>query len=443
MPHRNLLVLLATIAASYLCYVQGAHNPYCQYVANGLSAIKENSLETVPSNELFDGAMQGMVDVLRRRGDQHSQFLSEAEAGPLRSEIHQQFGGIGVRIGMLGDPPQLKIVAPSDPGTPAAKANLLPGDVIVQIDEKLTAGMGMSDVLDMLRGDPGTPVRLLIRRAPETKPRLVELVRDVIQIDSIFGDRRDVNGRWQFLLPNDRRIAHVRIVSFGERTARELANVLKQTTDQGAQAVVLDLRDNAGGALDAAVAVCEMLLPAGETIVETRGRGETLRQRYVSKSDGEYRGLPLAVLVNQNSASAAEIVAACLQDHQRAIVVGERSYGKGTVQQLVPLESGKSLLKLTWASFRRPNGTNLHHAIGAPADATWGVVPDAGYERTLSPEEYAAYLIDRNRRDEFGQNEMGDARGSATAAMPAAADFVDEPLHLAASVLQRKLGDTP
>src|ERR1043166_811898 len=122
-----------------------------------------------------------------------------------------------------------------------------------------------------------------------------------------------------------------------------------------------------------------MLLPAGKTIVETRGRGQSLLRRYVSDSDGRYTDLPLAVAVNQNSASAAEIVAACLQDHRRAIVVGQRTYGKGTVQQLLPLESGKSLLKLTWASFWRPSGANIHHAVGVPDDAKGGVSPDAGF----------------------------------------------------------------
>src|SRR2546426_10891957 len=124
-----------------------------------------------------------------------------------------------------------------------------------------------------------------------------------------------------------------------------------------------------------------MLLPAGKTIVETRGRGQVLLRRYMSEADGRYVDLPVAVVVNQNSASAAEIVAACLQDQGRAVVVGQRTYGKGTVQQLLPLESGKSLLKLTWASFWRPSGANIHHAAGVPDDAKWGVLPDTGYER--------------------------------------------------------------
>lgn len=441
MSQRNLLILLLTTALSYTCYVRGEQNPYCRYVADGLSTIRENALETVPSTELFNGAMQGMVDVLRRQGDAYSQFLSEAEADPLRSEIHQQFGGIGVRIGFKGDPPRLEIVGPPDPGTPAARENLLPGDHIVKIDGKPTAGMPMNDVLRLIRGKPGTTVELLIQHPEEPQPRLVKLVRDIIQIESVLGDHRAADGGWQFLLTEDPRIAHIRIVSFGEQTAAELARVLKNVTARGAEAVALDLRDNAGGALDAAVAVCEMLLPAGKSIVDTRGRGQTVRQRYVTKRDGEYRDLPLAVIVNQNSASAAEIVPACLQDHGRAVIVGQRTYGKGTVQQLVALESGKSLLKLTWASFWRPSGANIHRALGAPADAKWGVRPDAGYERKLSPDEYATYRQYRSFQDGPGQSEAASDIGGNAA--PEAADFVDQPLQLAVGYLRGKLGDPP
>jgi carboxyl-terminal processing protease len=149
----------------------------------------------------------------------------------------------------------------------------------------------------------------------------------------------------------------------------------------------------------------------------------------------------MAVLVDQNSASAAEIVAACLQDHGRAIVVGQRSYGKGTVQQLLPLESGKSLLKLTWASFWRPSGANIHHAAGAPDEANWGVTPDAGYESKLSPEDYKTYLAYREKRDGLGNI---NAEGSSDRDVAAkVAGYVDKPLQLAVKYLQSKLSGNP
>lgn len=440
MSHRNFLLLLVTTVVSYVCYVQGAQNPYGRYVANGLAAIEDNSLEPVPSHELFDDAMEGMVKALADHGDQHSQFLSETKAGQLRSEIHQQVGGIGEHAAFVGEPPQLTIVGPPDPGTPAAKANLTPGVRISQIDGKATGGMRLDDALALIRGEPGTSLRLLVVRSPKATPEEIELVRAIIPTESILGERRAADGHWLFTPEDDPRIAHVRIVSFGERTAYEFGTIMKQLESQGVQGIVLDLRDNAGGSLSAAVAVCESLVAAGKTIVETRGRDHEVRQRYASTSDGLYRDLPVAVIVNQRSASAAEIVAACLQDHGRAVVVGERSFGKGTVQQLVPLESGRSLLKLTWASFWRPNGANVHRTRGATESGAWGVQPDEGYECKLSPAEYEAYQQYRDKRDRYRYPISVDASDSnAGSAGGKSADFVDGPLKMAEIYLAGKL----
>jgi carboxyl-terminal processing protease len=452
MSQRNLLLLLLAIAASYVCYVQGAQNPYGRYVANGLASIKDHSLDPVPNRELFDAAMEGMIQVLRQHGDEHSQFLGEEKAGQLRSEIHQQIGDIGAPVGLVGKPPQLMIVGPAESGTPAAKANLRPGDRILQIDDKPTADMSLNDAQALIRGEPGTSLRIVVQKkvsgtfsaadeVPDTLSTLrIELVRAVIQVESILGDRRGEDGRWIFTLADDPRIAHIRIVAFGERTPYEFTNVMRKLQEEGAQAIVLDLRGNAGGSLGAAVAVSEMLLPAGKTIAETRARDQVVRQRYATTSDGEYREILIAVIVNRTSASAAEIVAACLQDHGRAIVVGERSFGKGTVQQVLPLESGKSLLKLTWAAFWRPNGRNVHRAMGAPDDATWGVLPDAGFEHKLSPEKLAVYQEYRSRRDAFRLSAATEDPEIAEATDQAKSDdFVDEPLNLAERYLATKL----
>jgi carboxyl-terminal processing protease len=437
MSRRNLLILVVAVVVSYACYLRGDQNPFARYAGEGLSTIRQDSLEAVPSRELFDGAMRGMVDVLRQHGDQHSEYRNEAEANRLRSEIHQQFGGIGVRIGFFGEKHRLAIVAPPDPDTPAARARLQPGDFILAINDQSTDGIEMADVLRLVRGKPGTSLRLKIESASQPQTRTVEVVREVINTESVLGDRRDKDGSWQFRLSNDAQIALIRITSFGDRTASEFANVMAKLTGDGVRAIVLDLRDNPGGSLDAAVAVCEMLLPAGKTIVETRGRGKLLLHRYETTGDGKYLDIPMAVLVNQFSASAAEIVAASLQDDGRAIVVGQRSYGKGTVQQLLPLESGKSLLKLTWASFWRPSGANIHHIPSDAKDAKWGVTPDAGYDIPLSAEDYKIYVMYREKRDDFGSIGESDDIDRETAAKIAM--FTDKPLELAVKYLQAKL----
>jgi carboxyl-terminal processing protease len=440
MPQRNLLILLLAAIFAYACYVRGEQNPYTRYLAEGLAAIDEQALEQVPDRELFDAAMKGMVGVLERHGDEHSKYLPQEEAEPLRTDIRQQFGGIGVRIGLEGEPPRLTIVGPPDPGTPADRAHLLPGDQILAIDGHPTPHMMMAEVLRRLRGEPGSRVVLLIRQRHAPQPRAVELVREIINIESILGDRRRPGGGWEYRLQAEPRVAHIRIASFGDRTVQDFASVVEHVTADGAKALVLDLRDNAGGALDAAVAVCEMLLPAGKLIVETRGRDRRLLRRYDTTTDAAHRDLPLAVVINHNSASAAEIVAACLQDHRRAIVAGERSYGKGTVQQLVPLESGRSLLKLTWASFWRPNGARIHRLAGSPANGAWGVTPDAPFQRPLTPEEYAAYRMYRAERDDPALRKPASAANKSE--RDADAGFIDEHLQLAVEYLRGKLAPT-
>lgn len=441
MPQRNFLILLAMIAFSYACYVRGGQNPYTRYVASGLAAIDEDAVERVPDGELFDAAMQGMVDVLHRRGDVHSEFLSEEDAASLRAEIHQQFGGIGVQIRLVGKPPKLVIVGPPEPGSPAAEANLLPGDRIVAIDGHSTEKMSMGEVLHYMRGEPETAVKLMIEPAHEAEPRTVELTRKIINTPSILGDVRGGDGKWQFALTDDPDVALVRITSFGDRTADELRSTLTQLMAAGVQAVVLDFRDNAGGSLDAAVAVCDLLLPGSKPVVETRGRDRSLRRQYAT-SNGEkpFLELPLAVVVNQNSASAAEIVAACLQDHCRAVVVGQRSYGKGTVQQLLPMESGKSLLKLTSASFWRPSGANIHRKPDESESEKWGVSPNPGYEVRLSPDEYAVYRRWRFERDIQGSKADKPVEVDDDADEPKVpGDFTDGQLMKAVEYLRREL----
>lgn len=432
MPQRNLLILLVSLAVSYACFVRGEQNPYARFLAQGLAEIESDALAPVPNKELFNRALAAMVDVLHERGDQHSQFIPSDDADPYQAEMRQQFGGIGVRIRLLGEPPELVVVGAPDPNTPAARADVRANDRIQEVDDKPVAGMNLSEILHWMRGQPGQPVRLLIRHADAQYPEAKVLVREVITIDSVLGDRRTAEGGWEYRLEADPRIAQVRITSFGNKSADELDRVLTRLTDQGVEAVVLDLRDDSGGALDAAVAICDMFLPADEAIVEIRGRDDTLVDRYVSSGRGKFTELPLAVLVNQNSASASEIVAACLQDHGRAVVLGSRSFGKGTVQQLVSIEAGRSLLKLTTANYHRPNGKNIHRAPAAKESDDWGVSPDPGHAVPLDDKDYEAYEKYRSKRDLWGdlppEEQPADSAGSA--------DFVDRPLDAAVEYLE-------
>ena len=439
MPQRNLLIVLVAAAISYACYVRGDQNPYARFASSGLSTIDENSLAAVSSRELFDAAMKGMVGVLHKHGDEHSRFFDERETEALMDEIHQQFGGIGVRIQFLGDPLRLLIVARPDPNTPAQRAKLSRGDEILAIDDRPTARMSMDDVLVAMRGPAGQPIRLKVSPADGSEPTTVELVRENITVESVLGDIRDIEGRWRFRLADDPWIAHLRIRSFGDLTAHEVDRTLEQLVVEGVEAVVLDVRDNAGGTLEAAVDICSLLLPAGQLVVETRGRDGQARERWLTAGLAPPVDLPMAVLVNQNSASAAEIVAAALQDHGRAIVVGQRTYGKGTVQQLIPTQAGKSTLKLTWAGFWRPSGQNIHRIKDAPEDATWGVRPDDGFEVVLSADEYADLQKYRSERDLAGLDALQETDPGDGEPQSAPADFADRQLARAVEGLRQML----
>jgi len=439
---RNLLLFLTTAVISYACYVRAEQNPYARYVASSYSIIDRWSLVNPPDQELFDGALNGMVEVLNKRGDEHSMFVDGQDRDSFREDLIQEFGGIGVRILQLGDPPQLTIVGPPEPGTPAFNSDIRSGDLVVAIDGKLTEGLEMPDVLKLMRGPIGTPVVLSVIHSEEDEPVDIEIVRDVITVESILGDYRDDNNKWQYHLLNDTRIGYMRIIKFGDKTEAELTNHLATLTTEGVQALILDVRDNYGGALDAAVGISDLFLRAGLPIVTTRDRDEQIRERFVSTGRGGYLQLPLAVLINHNSASASEILAACLQDYKRAVIVGERTYGKGTVQRLMPIESGRSLLKLTAATYWRPSGDNIHRMPGNTDADPWGVKPDEGFEVPMDDEQYLLWRKYRYRRDILGPRQEGSLAeqfDEQEGKLPES--FKDEALDMAAKYLQEKLGE--
>lgn len=398
MSRRNFTVLLVSLAIGLLCYSRAERNPYARYASRAYRLVDENSLENPPDEELFSGAVRGMVAVLRERGDVHSGYLEPTTAAPLREEMRQQFGGVGVRVGLEGEPPRVVIVEPPQPGTPAYASPIRPKDLILTVDGFDTAGKGLQEVVSRMRGPVGEPVVVSVRHTDGTEESFT-LVREVIRVPSVVGDRRTADGGWRFPLEEDPRIALVRLTTFANRTVEELAETLDGLTESGVEALVLDVRGNAGGALDAAIGVSELFLPAGAAIVSTRGRDGEVGERFDTADNGPHPRLPLAILINGDTASASEIVAAAMQDHDRAVIVGERSFGKGTVQQLLPLESGRSLLKLTAASYWRPSGENIHRLPGTADSEPWGVTPDNGYEVPLTDEELLAWYQWRRDRD--------------------------------------------
>ncbi len=423
MPRRTIFILILGIVVSFVCYRRAERNIYVRYFAQALQEIDDNYIEPVDDQKLFEGAMTGMVGEL----DRYSGFIRQQQAGDFqRMVLDQKFGGIGIEVTYDKQSRELKVLTPIY-GTPAYKAGIQAGDRIVAVDghdtRALETRQQADDAIELLRGEPGQPVTLEILHPGRTEPVRYQLVRREIHVDSVLGDVRNPDDTWSFLLPGYDRIGYVRIMSFGERTVDELRAALATLERQEARGLILDLRSDPGGLLKAAIGVAELFLDRGDPIVSTRGRNPNIkREEFRADEDGPYRNLPLVVLVNHESASASEIVAAALQDRGRALVAGERTFGKGTVQNVIPLEGNKSKLKLTIATYWRPSGQNIHRLESSKKSDEWGVKPNPQCEVKMSAEEFARWELRRRQRDIIqpkGQNPPQAAAEPAAGPPPA------------------------
>ncbi|MBU4399794.1 MAG: S41 family peptidase, partial [Planctomycetes bacterium] len=231
----------------------------------------------------------------------------------------------------------------------------------------------------------------------EDAARKVTLTREKIHVDTVLGDGRKPDGSWDYMFKPREHIGYVRLVAFSRDTAGELRRVLTQLKNEKMRGLIIDLRFNPGGLLSAAIETSDLFISKGR-IVSAEGRNSPKRA-WDAHEEGTFEGIPMAVLVNRYSASSSEIVAACLQDHRRAGVVGERTWGKGSVQNLIELADGRGALKLTTSSYRRPNGKNIHRFPNAKEGDEWGVTPDESYRITLDGREMLELIRDRRERD--------------------------------------------
>jgi len=282
-------------------------------------------------------------------------------------------------------------------GTPAYNAGVLSGDLIMEIDGLSTEGMNTDKAVEVLTGRPGTSVKLLVMHEGDEKTENLSMTRAIIDVPSVLGDSRKPDDQWDFMLDKEKKIGYIRISSFIQNTTEELKKALADLKSEGMKALILDLRDNPGGLLGAAVEISDLFVDEG-MIVSTKGRN-TIGKSYEAQKEGTLEDFPMAILVNRHSASAAEIVSACLQDHKRAVVIGERSYGKGSVQNIIDLEDGNSVLKLTVAAYQRPSGKNIHRFKNLKDSDEWGVSPNKGMEIKLNPQQYASWFNARRDRD--------------------------------------------
>lgn len=311
--------------------------------------IKKDYVEPVDDKKLLEFAIRGMLSGL----DPHSSYLSEKEFTELQEGTQGEFGGLGIEVGI--EDGFIKVIAPID-DTPAQKAGILAGDLIIRLDEQPVKGMDLEEAVGLMRGKPGSEITLTIMREGEEKPLKITLKRAVIKVASV---------KSRMLEPG---YGYVRLSNFQARTTEEMLKHISQLKEQAKGALsglVLDLRNNPGGVLNGAVAVSDAFLSEGR-IVYTEGRAEDSRLEFKAAPDDVLEGAPIVVLVNGGSASASEIVAGALQDQRRAIIMGSRTFGKGSVQTIIPINQ-HAALKLTTARYYTPSGRSIQAE---------GIVPD-------------------------------------------------------------------
>jgi carboxyl-terminal processing protease len=312
-----------------------------------LNVIKKNYVDEVKTKDLVSGAIKGMLSSL----DPHSGYMSPEAFKEFQVETKGEFGGLGIQISMKDS--ILTVIAPIE-DTPAYMAGIKAGDKILKIDGESTKNMSIQDAVSKMRGPKGKPVTLNIFREGWTEPKDIPIVRDIIKIKSVKSK----------MLKDD--IGYIKLTQFQEMTSDDLTKALKDLKEKGMKSIILDLRNDPGGLLNSAVDVAGQFLPPKKLVVYIKGRTGDKIEYFTEGDDPTYTDLPMVVLVNQGSASASEIVAGALKDWNRAVIVGVQTFGKGSVQTLIPLSDGAGL-RLTTAKYYTPSGVSIQNV---------GITPD-------------------------------------------------------------------
>ena len=351
--NKNILFgFLAVFSISTLYYFKDSNNAYAAKTSlplNQLQAfsevylkIKQNYVQEVSDKELFDNAIKGMLQGL----DPHSNFLNEKDFKDLKIGTKGEFGGLGIEVTM--EDGFVKVISPID-DTPAFKAGVKPGDLIIEIDGGSVKGLSLNQAVDLMRGKVGEPILLSIARKGENGPLEIKIVRAKIKVKSV---------KYEIIHEN---YAYIKISSFQNKTGKSLYDAISDlnTKSKGnIKGYVIDMRNNPGGVLGASVDVSDAFIKGKKKLVFTKGRSEDAMYEFTSNNIDLAEGKPIVVLINGGSASASEIVAGALQDHKRAIIMGTQSFGKGSVQTILPITS-KTAVKITTARYYTPNGRSI------------------------------------------------------------------------------------
>jgi len=352
--------------------------------ADAFNQIRQSYVEEVDDRELLQNAIRGMLEGL----DPHSAYLDEESLNELQESTTGEFAGLGLEVGMENG--FLRVITPID-DTPASKAGIKAGDIIVQLNDKPTKGMSLDEAVNMMRGKKGSSIKMTLARESEPKPIELTLTRDLIKVVSVRSKTLEAG------------YGYIRIAQFQSDTGNEFAKAVEKLkkSEKPLKGIVLDLRNNPGGVLQAAVAVVDTVLDGG-LVVYTEGRVPNSQSRFGAQAGDTLNGAPIVVLINGGSASASEIVAGALQDHKRAVIVGVDTFGKGSVQTILPLSETRAV-KLTTARYFTPNGRSIQ-AQGIKPDI---VIEQAKLETVkgdmrVTEADLSGHL--RNNQDETEEN---------------------------------------
>ncbi|GHV01851.1 protease [Campylobacterota bacterium] len=377
-------LLISTLEAKSSNEQSARLNAYSKFT-KVVNTIEKYYVDEVGIDEVIQKALDGMLTNL----DAHSSYLEAKQYQEMNIKTQGEFGGLGITVGMRDG--ALTVIAPME-GTPADKAGIESGDIILKIDDRSTIGMGIDEAVGLMRGAKGTPVTITIVRKGEDKPFGITLVRDVIKVQSVYARTYKDD------------VLYLRIVSFDKNVAKALK---KEISDRksSVKGIVLDLRNNPGGLLDQAIETVDIFIDKGD-IVSQKGRVENENKTYKATRSDSYTEIPIVVLVNGGSASASEIVSGSLQDHHRAVIVGERTFGKGSVQVILPLEGGGGdAIRLTIARYYLPSGRTIQ--------AT-GVEPDVEIKRISIKEVEDDFEIKEAQLKDHLEAKLGEVSAAPT-----------------------------
>lgn len=373
--------------------------------------IKSSYVEPVEDKDLIENAIRGMLSGL----DPHSSYLDTEGFKDLREGTSGEFGGLGIEVSM--EDGFVKVVSPID-DTPAAEAGVEAGDLIIRLDETPVKGMSLNDAVDIMRGEPGSAIQLTIMREGEDRPVVLELVRAIIKVKSV---------RFETVEPG---YGYLRISTFQSPTGQSVRDAISELKDENEgtlKGLVLDMRNNPGGVLDAAVEVSDVFIDKG-LIVYTEGRIDNADQKFNAKPGDMLNGAPMVVLVNGGSASASEIVAGALQDHERAIILGSKTFGKGSVQTVMPL-TNETAVKMTTARYYTPSGRSIQADGIHPDIVIENIVVSAAENNGLNgvrEVDLSRHLSSTEEQLQEQQEEMMDEEDNSAADVAPTKEITDE-----------------